>query len=382
MKEIITTLTKSAFKNETYERPFTDEKAVFKALYEQGLTALTFHVINKEKVSHHFYERSELVLMSYIKKDLIQQDIIKTIHTLLNDENVDHIFLKGAHLKKLYQESYYRGMGDIDFIVRENDYKRVHKLFLKHGFKLYTKGPTHFVYLYKESNLVEVHHTLKRTTNLKEDSLFGYTWDFAILKDNHEYQLDPTFELIYLVEHLSKHIQTSGIGIRSVLDISIFYDHYYDSFDQEKLHKWLKKMNHETLLYKMLLLNNRAFGFKSKVDETIYSLSDEEYDKLIDYFLLSGIHGTGGDFNFMAPRAAKKSKLSALLTIMFPSWTAMKQIYPFLRYIPILLPLMWVWRWLVRLLFNARRTLKKVRQLKDSDEASSGMREVYDILDL
>lgn len=382
MKETIIKLTKSAFKNEIYQEPFTDEKAVFKALYDQGLTALTFNVINKDMVSKHFYERSELVLMSYIKKDLIQQEMIKIIKTLLNEIKVDHIFLKGAHLKKLYKESYYRGMGDIDFIVREKDYKRVHKLFLKNNFKLYTKGPTHYVYLYKESNLVEVHHTLKRTSDLNINTLFSRTWEFASQKDNHEYMLDPTFELTYLVEHLSKHIQSSGVGIRSVLDISIFYDHYYDSINREKLHDFLKETNHETLLYKMLLLNNKAFGFESIIDENLYSLSNEEYNTLIDYFLLSGIHGTGEAFNFMAPRAAKKSKLKTLLIIMFPSWTAMKEMYPFLRYIPILLPFMWVWRWLKLLIFNARRTFGKVKQLKDSDEASKSMKEVYDILDL
>ena len=44
-----------------------------------------------------------------------------------NQNKFAHIFLKGTHLKEVYQESYFRPMGDIDVLIKKKTVKLLGK---------------------------------------------------------------------------------------------------------------------------------------------------------------------------------------------------------------------------------------------------------------
>ena len=56
-----------------------------------------------------------------------QLGLIKEIRTLFNNNEIDHVFLKGSVLKELYPTPETRRMGDIDVLIRVEQYEKIIK---------------------------------------------------------------------------------------------------------------------------------------------------------------------------------------------------------------------------------------------------------------
>ncbi|MBP5293716.1 MAG: hypothetical protein J6023_06280, partial [Clostridia bacterium] len=88
----------------------------------------------------------------------------------------------------------------------------------------------------------------------------------------------------------------------------------------------------------------------------------------LDYIASSGSYGSLE--HMVRNQVGRVGKRSYLLHRIFPPYRTMKTFFPFVRAVPILLPLGWLVRW-IRAVFSPsrrRRTRQEIRVLKKSEE--------------
>ena len=74
-------------------------------------------------------------------------------------------------------------------------------------------------------------------------------WAQVIHIKEDRYQFNPTYEIVYLLYHLAKHLDTSGIGLRSMLDIGIYLNANKEKINKEELLSYLKSCRYDNFLY-------------------------------------------------------------------------------------------------------------------------------------
>lgn len=372
---------KCALHKNTYNKPFLDEKKLFYNAINQGLPAIMVNGINKDLVSKQLYEVFQKHTFLFIHKDLRQQNLIEQLITIFNDINIRFVFLKGTILKPLYDETFMRGMGDIDVLVDRDKLDLIEKTFKKRGFKIYAKSPQHDVYETKDGLLVEVHPTLYSDAHDAYSNFFSNAIDYATF-DNNYGRLEPNYELVYLVYHLAKHFRTSGIGLRSLLDISVYINHFEKVIHKKILDSYLEKTNLTTFFNTIMFLNYQYFGYRHYLYEDDF-MDQDLFNQITEHLMSSGIHGKGTDFNFMAPRVAieeKPNRIKIFFRLLFPKFYQMKSMYPVLKKWPILLPFMYIYR-IIKKIFS-KRSRKATKELIVAKQAANTMAGMFDKIGL
>ena len=361
-------------KKEVYKEKIEDEKGFYFLALENGLIGAIYHALQKELMSETLHNRLTKDYFAYLASDVKYQQAIKKLNQILNDNKIDHIFLKGSVLKNLYPESYMRAMGDIDLLVKEQDVKRVHQVFKENDILLSQRSDAHDLFIMYQEITVEIHPRIYKAFNPKYEFLLVKPWEYAVQKELFEFQFKPEFDIIYLLYHLAKHLDSSGIGLRSVLDISVYVKAYENEIDLSVLKKMLDDTGLNELFTHMLKVNEIFFGYKMKKEFYVSPvLSNERYEEILNYIARSGIHGKGKDFNPFEARISSnqmknRSFFLLLVSLIFPRYKTMKGMYPVLEKWWILLPIAWIYRWFHLVFKKGRETFKKIRQLKVKKE--------------
>ncbi len=375
--------TELSLKQEKITFEITDQKRFFQVARENGLSGILYSQLDKNNINPEVYTLFHKDFLAYTHSDILQEHVVKELTNLFNEAGIDHIFLKGVVLKKLYPEPYMRSMGDIDLVVKEAHHPKAKKLMKEANYELISDSQQHTNFKHLSGVHLELHPRLSYVFNEKHAKFLESVWVYAVQSELHRYQFKPEFELVYLLYHMAKHFYGTGVGIRSVLDIGIYAKHYEASFNLEELDKILEKSNLTTFLGTMLLLNRMYFNLDvlSKYVKNI-SLSNQTFEKVTQLIVSSGVHGHGKDFNpFLGRLGGSKvkgqKKLVFILALTFPSYRSMKGMYPWLRYVPFMYPFTWVIRWMKLVFKKTRRTLGKIKQLFVSNEAGAEIANLY-----
>ena len=362
---------KQALNNQMIELKIADEPAFFKLMVSSGLSGVIIPALNLSHYSERFNQKAQGVIYQFMDKDLKQQRLIQKLRALFKKNEIDFMFLKGTKLKSLYKETYMRGMGDIDVLVR-SDLDVIQDLFKRENIHLETRSLAHDHYHTDDGLIIEIHPSIHNDFNPKYHGYFKGAWEHVTKVSDYEYTLTPDFELVYLLYHLAKHVESSGIGLRSLLDIGIYRLHYEKEIDDVLLFETLENINMTRFYNTVMLLNQKYFGLETKPIKVDFILSDEDYTVMTNYFVTSGIHGQGETFNPMAPRLAAstnkgKSKFRVLMRIIFPKMRDARGLFPVLNKHPYLYPFMIVYRNFKLLFFKRKSSIYKLKALNESD---------------
>lgn len=381
---IINELTKvisCALKGTTYKGKIENEREVLTMAQENGMLPLLLKGLEEGVLNENNYKRLQDRVLNYVHLDRIQHVVIDKVNETFNKNNIEHLFVKGTHIKNLYPETYLRPMGDCDVLIKKENSLKSRKIMKEAGFITTSRSGAHDVYEYQK-NSVEVHRYIYQKENKKDNSILNNPWDNAVLVENSKYRLDYSFEAVYILYHLKKHVLSSGIGLRSILDITIFYNHYEKEIDLEFLNKELKKNNLDEFLQAILYVNKKFFDLDSPFLKEDYKLEEKDLENIIKYITSSGVHGKGQDFNVMAPRLVKRSKLRTFLSVVFPSWTNMKEAYSWLRYLPFLLPVAYVIRGFKFLFLKTKYSFGKVKKIRKADNEITELDDIFNKMGL
>jgi hypothetical protein len=381
-QEALFKATSLALKQEKIDFEIRDESGFFKLMLSSGLSGLIIPYLDTNRYSKTFIQKTNSTLYSFIHQDQKQQVLIAQIKTIFQQQRIDHIFLKGTKMKGFYPDTYMRGMGDIDILVR-SDLDVIKNHFKSLGINLESRTLQHDQYITSDQLLIEIHPSIHKDFNPKYQTYFKTAWDHTIPVTGCEYTLKPTFEVIYLVYHLAKHVESSGIGLRSLLDIAIYIEKNMPNIDVVALNQTLADLKMTKFFQTILYLNHHYFGSEVPLLDSSFNMREDLLTQVTSYFLTSGIHGKGSDFNAMAPRLAAsenkgKSKFKVLLRIAFPKMVDARGMYPVLNKHPYLYPLMMFHRIIKLIFFKRQSSLKKIRNLNESNSKRSEIEQLFE----
>jgi hypothetical protein len=360
----------ASLNSQPYSIPIEDEKSLFLMLKDNGLMGLVFESLLNGPYSNHFKLRIRNEGYAFVSSDSLQSIVLERLRFLFTQNQLPFIFLKGSIVRALYPKSYMRGMGDIDLLVHEDQLDLTVDMLVKNGFLLNSRSIAHDVLTSIEGVSIEVHPRLDHDFEPAYQAFFANSWQYANPKSQFEYRFLPEFELVYLTYHLAKHLSTSGIGLRSVLDIGIYLQSFQSQINGLHLQKMLDESSLWIVFSRLHQINRDCFGQDVSIAcELARDLPMNRLESLIDYIATSGIHGKASHHNSMLARYSTlqrhgKGKFSLICQIIFPSYRVMKEIYPILKRLPLFLPILWFYRILRKLLGNSFASKRKIKQLR------------------
>jgi len=304
-----------------------------------------------EAVMQKWKEGSRLCAM----QDMVQKAESRQLFEELPAHGVRILPLKGCILKKLYPKEAYRQMTDLDILIEEENAGKAREVMKSLGYAEKPEWGGVNIYVKEPWMCIELHRRML-PTEFRNWKRYLNIWDRAVGNDG-VYRMTWDDYYIYMIEHFAKHYYVSGSGIRSVLDIHIFLtkmktelhpDYLEAEFRERKLQKFRTDMEE---------LAQDWFS-KGAAEEM-----QEKGRKVIS----SGTYGTEeGYFQNLEEELKEKYRVSWLVKVIyvfkrtFPGYRVMYDTYLIVKKVPLLLPVMWIYRIMAAIM---KRPEKIVREL-------------------
>lgn len=348
-----------------------DEPLDYEALYLCGkkhqIMPLLLHGLHKTVGNFDARERFFEYSAQLVCHDQNQLYWLNMLQNIFSNHHIDYMLLKGASIKRLYPASELRLMGDIDILIRENQYPTIRKLLSQAGFREGRETDHELIWTTKSGLLIELH---KKLIPSYDDDYYSYyqdPWERAVIGSGNRYFMRPEDEYVYLLTHLAKHYRDGGIGIKHLVDLW-YFSLCYPEMDMTRVEAELDKLGLSV--------------FHRKIQETIRVRFDGEAETELTEMITERIveSGTYGikerwdDAN--ATRLTSQSASAAaakrrnLMKLIFLPYSKMTQKYPFLRRIPVLLPVMWIVRWIDAIVNKRGNIARQVERLRKIEETT------------
>ncbi len=308
--------------------------------------------VNMPPTYHSMLQRRAMMM---IANSVRQENEARIIFDLLKQNNIEFLPLKGVILQYMYPEPAMRFMGDIDILIKTEQYKAIEQLMRNAGYDFDHESDHEYVWNKKNILYVEFHKKLIPSYNKDYFAYYGDGWQL-VNQTADEYKMSDEDFFIYIFTHLSKHYRRSGIGLKHFIDIWV-YLRSKTGLDEQYI---------EGELVKLQLLE-----FYKNVRYTLQvwfdGAEENEASELITNRTFSvGVYGNSknGVFSSAVSMAADSLREDnyrtvRLLHAVFCPYTTMCKKYTFLKKFPVLLPVMWCVRIVTALLFR-RENIKKV----------------------
>lgn len=295
-----------------------------------------------------------------------QSEIIKSVNEAFKQNKIQHMMLKGTILRSMYPYPEMRLMSDADILIKEEEYDTIKPIMQSLGFEEQYESNHEFVWQ-KNGFTIELHKRLIPSYNKDYYDYFGDGWKIATRRDEetNECFMSDEDNFIYTFVHYAKHYRDGGIGVKHATDFYVFIDKF-PQMNWEYVEKELEKL--QLLRFWQNTKNALEVWFFDRE-------SNEITDFMTTRIFNSGAYGTVEDkLQAEAVRTGNTEgsvKRRKLLSIIFPSFEAMKQKYSVLKKVPILLPIMWVVRWVHAIFMPSKiRRQKKTLDMVSNESVS------------
>ena len=134
------------------------------------------------------------------------------------------MLLKGSVLKNLYPKTDMRVMGDIDILIRLEQYEFIRQIMRDLGYEEIAESDNELVWYRPPLIRVELHKALFPTTHNDYFTYFEHVWELVNKNqvNNVSYSFNNEDHLIYLFTHFADHYRNGGIGIKHMVDLYVF----------------------------------------------------------------------------------------------------------------------------------------------------------------
>lgn len=292
---------------------------------------------------------------------------IDNLKKLFTQNNIDFALLKGSVLKNLYNKSFYRPMGDIDILIKLEQYEKIKDIMSELGYDKGKETDHELIWNKRPFIHIELHKRLIPSYNDDFYSYYGDGWSKMQLFENNQYNMSPEDQLIYLITHFAKHYRDGGIGIRHIVDLWVFRN-YYNCLNEDYIISELKKLNLDNFYLNTLKTIDWWFNDGVGTIET---------QLITDTVFASNSYGNKekSDCSYALRKSKKHSsafttKLSNMIDLIFMPLSKMQIKYDILNKSPYLLPAFWVIRWIEALLFkkeNIKRQSERTKKITEKN---------------
>ena len=159
---------------------------------------------------------------------------------------------------------------------------------------------------------------------------------------------DESTHFLYLVLHAYNHFAASGVGLRQVCDICLWYERYKDGIDTDVLCRGLYEAGAAPFFAAVLHIGRDMLGIDAPIPEALFGVYEKtDAVPLLRDILDGGVFGTAEKGRAHAAGVTQNAAASGRVSIaktLFPPYGYMKKNYPFLKKCPPLLPAAWAGR--------------------------------------
>jgi hypothetical protein len=380
-------LTTCALHNEIYQQQIENGEHLFRIARESGISGMLFSSLIPKLTDAGTLDQFRSEFFLYNAKDMKQMESIERIEKLFNANQIDHVFLKGTLLKTLYPSSYMRSMGDIDILVKPESMQPIHHHLEQSGFRNPLNSENHDSFTKGKDIMVEIHQRVDVGFAEQWKSLFGNIWSHAVWVKEGRYEFEPAFNLTYLLCHMGKHFASSGVGLRSILDIGLFATKFHDVMDSTVLNGYLDTVGLRGFFGKILWLNHEYFKL-NPYPEIVKNVNPDPtlLDDVTAFLISSGVHGKAENFNPSVLTITKKAneqqsiskgRVAYFFGVVFPNRKMLMTSRPYLQKNGWLLPYAWISRWFELLFKKTKHTWMRIKQLKVSKKQIETQAEIF-----
>jgi len=336
-----------------------DMEHAYRLAVDNQILPLLFYGLVENCVSSEIYSRMQKAVYQIIYICESQNYLAIQVFRAFEENQIDYLPLKGLRLRQLYPCTEMRTMGDLDILIRVEQYNRISQVMRRLKFTEIAENDYEFIWI-RDKHKVELHKQLISSYNNDYCAYYGDGWHIAKQDERYRYMLDPEDELIYLITHFAKHYRDGGIGVRAMIDLHVFRLNF-PNLDRAYIKEQLEKL--QLLKFYDNILNTLECWFRKS-----------DYDEISKFITLRVFNsGTYGDYythkisekvkNGYSGKSTWNIRLHHFIELIFPCFAAMSQIYPFLIKTPVLLPVMWIYRLADALLHRRKKICKHVRTL-------------------
>ncbi len=281
---------------------------------------------------------------------------LNELYKAFDENKIDYLPLKGSVLKYIYPKPELRPMGDADILIKEEQYPTIKKLMQDMDYNEKLESDHELIWDKKGTLHIELHKRLIPSYNKDYYAYYKNAWSFAICEKNCRYNMRNEDNYIYLFTHYTKHYRDGGIGIRHMTDLYVF-EAANTELDYNYIVKELKKL--------------QLFEFYKNTKHTLdvwfcEKQPDVMSDFITDKIFSSGSYGTHTSRKLsFETRISGKSQNNRFLRRAFPTYSQMRLIFPILKRCPVLLPFLWVVRWVRAILFRRNKIKTEYNNIKN-----------------
>ena len=151
-RDIILQIIEAAINNKKIDLTnYINDQEFMRIMKEQTFLPFLYKV-DKRKEFRKYYYQSCLIHEKF-------NEVGKIVDDILTLNNIPHVFLKGYELQNLYPDPNLRMMGDIDVLVKPEDYKKALQCLINNEFKAINDSEKDYTLLYNNIS-IELHHKL------------------------------------------------------------------------------------------------------------------------------------------------------------------------------------------------------------------------------
>lgn len=306
---------------------------------EHNVLAMTFSALEKQSVRppEELWNQWKSAYENSIALDTVQLFELDWLLEECKSQEIRIMPLKGCILKSLYPETYFRSMGDLDFLVDPENTEKLNTILCSRGYDCVQYDQYHHdKYEMPPALVMEPHRELVSMENKKFYQYFHKGFSLGVTSEDNpfHYEMNRKDFFLFYLAHFYKHYNGKGAGIRFVMDFYVL------------THVWSEELRIDRIKNDLKSLGLWEFFQEiDKVSKAWFTGSDSTEDvpdEIVEYILGQGIFGSEEQRFANAVKVHGKGKL--FLKRLFPRLYYMRWQYPVLRKLPILLPICWGWR--------------------------------------
>ena len=297
----------------------------------------------------------------YLYIDERQRWELEKLYGVFDENGISYLPLKGVVLKSLYPRPDMRIMGDADILIRVEQYDKIRQLMIQLGFTEKVESDHELIWT-KPSLYLELHKRVIPSYNHDYAAYFGDGWRLAQPGEpENRFRMSREDNLIYLLTHFAKHYRDGGIGIRHLTDLYV-YRRAYPQLDEAYVKAELGKL--QLVVFYENVCRTIAVLFET-AEET------KETALITQMILGSGVYGSEeghiaaqGVRDKAYGKTAKQVRSKHWRQLVFLPYQDMCKKYPLVEKCALLLPVMWIVRWVQALTGKQQNIRNQRRRMK------------------
>ncbi|TVR75540.1 MAG: hypothetical protein EA408_00195 [Marinilabiliales bacterium] len=280
-KALFSLLRLSLWQNENEECivcKLTNEEwqSLFDCAARQGVLALAFDTLPEREampgLTKELFIRWGLSAKRIEDRNRRQVEALKELIAVFRKEGIELLLLKGLGLSESYPRPAHRECGDMD-IYLFGDYEKGNRLIEDLGIEVKRKSPKHSAFFFKGIP-VDNHLSFLSVSRSKTDknleahlsrilSTQGYD---TITIGGFEVRVPtPDFTAIFLARHDIVHFLISGVVLRHICDLALFFSNNAKNINFESFLKILEEEHQLPLFSSFIEIARRHLGMRDTI---------------------------------------------------------------------------------------------------------------------